>query len=132
MLAYPPRKCILIPNGIAELPPGTCNKGSPPTLSHLIKVLYVGRFDHVKGFDTFIEAMRRLNGYAEGCVVGAHLTERGKSLIIPDNVIVNGWRARNELGSFYQENDLLVVPSRAEAFGLVALEAMRSGLPRIL
>jgi len=40
-----------------------------------------------------------------------------------------GWRGRAEIEALYAGAEVLVVPSRWEALGLVALEAMRAGLP---
>jgi glycosyltransferase involved in cell wall biosynthesis len=125
-IGIPLRKCRLIRSGIAELAPD--RRDSSRALGPL-KVLFVGRFDRDKGFDTFLGAMERLVGYAEGGAVGAHVLEQNEGLHVPANVTMHGWRDREELGDLYNEHDLLVVPSRAEAFGLTALEAMRAGLP---
>jgi glycosyltransferase involved in cell wall biosynthesis len=51
------------------------------------------------------------------------------ALVPPGNVKVVGWMDRSQIGRLYASADLLVVPSRWEAFGLVALEGMRAGLP---
>jgi len=94
-----------------------------------LRILFVGRFDRQKGFDIFLEVVRRLDGRALGTAVGSYFVSNAEELPIPKNVTVLGWRSREELVSLYKSADLLLVPSRWEGFGLVAVEAMRAVLP---
>ena len=125
----PAGKCILVRNGVSDFPGPLPADECPHVTEGRLRVLYVGRFDIDKGFDTYLEAMRRLGNAAEGYAVGAYVTDKQKQPAIPQNVIVRGWCDRDALRTIYEQSSVLVVPSRAEAFGLVALEAMRSGLP---
>ncbi len=50
---------------------------------------------------------------------------------MPPNARTTGWLSPSEIEAFYQSADIVVVPSRWEGFGLIAVEAMRAGLPVI-
>jgi len=93
-----------------------------------LRVLFVGRLDRQKGVDTLYKALERLGTRAFALVVGAAVvTERSGALAVPPNARAMGWLAREEIAVLCCAADVLVVPSRWEGFGLVALEAMRCG-----
>lgn len=119
-------KISVIHNGV-QLPLFSRTSYSAPP-SSVIKLLYVGRFDTSKGFDLLLDAMHVLRDEPfELCVVGGavHSVYTPKQL---PNVKYCGWIPHRELHSYFTESDLLVVPSRWEAFGLVAAEAHSYGL----
>jgi glycosyltransferase involved in cell wall biosynthesis len=90
--------------------------------------LFVGRLDRQKGVDILYEALRRLPERAFALVVGAAVVaHRGGPVATPPNARVTGWLARERIAVLCRAADVLVVPSRWEGFGLVALEAMRCG-----
>jgi glycosyltransferase involved in cell wall biosynthesis len=101
-------------------------------------VLYVGRFSDIKGTDTFIDALR-LEGQTLGPVrvAGGSMHSpkrearwRKRFLDAMDgNVEFLGWLDPEELGAAYAEASVLVVPSRLETYGLVALEGLLHGVP---
>jgi glycosyltransferase involved in cell wall biosynthesis len=62
----------------------------------------------------------------DGYLAGA-IRRRAAELHLADRVILAGMRA--DIVRFYRTADLLVLPSRYEAFGNVQLEAMACGLP---
>ncbi|MGH8988731.1 MAG: glycosyltransferase family 4 protein [Acidimicrobiales bacterium] len=95
-----------------------------------VSVLCVGRLAFEKGFDVLVRAIAALPG-ADAVVVGdgaersrleALASELGVAGRVRFDGWVEGWAAR------YQPA-IVVVPSRHEALSLVALEAMRAGLP---
>lgn len=98
-----------------------------------IRVLFVGRFAWQKGLDLLIAAARRCGDAA----VVFHLvgepdgdydpTASG----VPANVRLHGWVGRDELTALLMATDALVMPSRWEGMPMIALEAMRVGLPII-
>lgn len=96
-----------------------------------LRLLFVGRLDHQKGIDVFYEALRKLGEGAFGVVVGTPVVCDEPPAQPPANARALGWRTRPQTASFYAAADVLVVPSRWEAFGLVTVEAMRAGLPVI-
>jgi glycosyltransferase involved in cell wall biosynthesis len=98
----------------------------------VIKILFVGRFDRQKGFDIFLGVMRRLDATAQSAfalAIGEFVVSRSSSDEIPSNVRVLGWRQRIEVADYMAAADFLIVPSRWEGFGLVAIEALRAGCP---
>jgi glycosyltransferase involved in cell wall biosynthesis len=101
------------------------------TASSVPLVGAVGRLVPEKGFDVYLEALQRLPGVS-GVLVGdgperARIERLREELGLRDRVELAGWRAdaRALIGSF----DVLVVPSRVEPLGIVALEGMSAGVP---
>lgn len=93
-----------------------------------------GRYCRQKGFEVLIEAMKRvpsdvamleLAGYGSE---GEHLAEMARPL---PHVRVGGRIEKPEVGAFLSRCDAVVLPSRWEAFGNVALEARAAGRPVI-
>jgi glycosyltransferase involved in cell wall biosynthesis len=124
-----PSKCAVIQNGIGS-------QGARPAPASRVRaagarrnVLFVGRFDRQKGFDIFLEVMSCLADLANGTAVGSYIVSPEAPPAVPPNVRVLGWRSREGLEELYRSADLLLVPSRWEGFGLVAVEGMRAGLP---
>lgn len=111
--------------------PNTTRKHKAKKLS----ILFVGRFDHQKGLDTFIHALTLLAANPNAPQWQARLVGEqvhGEPLHLPPSLTPHvqllGWLSRDALGHVMEESDVLVVPSRWEGFGLVALEAMSCGV----
>jgi len=97
----------------------------------------VGRMRHYKGFDDYIRAIASTEGVL-GVLVGigpmeAALKALAQEKGVTNRVIFAGEVSDDELPSYYGAADVFVLPSnsRAEAFGIVNLEAMARGLPLI-
>lgn len=128
-VGIPEAKLVEVPNGIAALPPAIA-----PAVwgDDRIKLLFVGRFDRQKGLDVLIEAIRPLGDRFTLRVVGEPVVSGGKDPRVPlDFVDYVGWRDRNGVVAEMMACDALVIPSRWEGFGLVAIEAMRLSKPVI-
>jgi glycosyltransferase involved in cell wall biosynthesis len=97
--------------------------------SKKLKVLFIGRLDRQKGFDLLNEAARSLEDLLDVRIVGASVVSKSESSIVPANVSLLGWLDRQQIETYLETADLVVIPSRWEAFGLVALEAMRAAKP---
>lgn len=124
----PADRLTLVPNGISKTRP------EPPPVAALwpskkAKVLFIGRLDRQKGFDLLIEAARRLEDVVDVRIVGASVVNKFEGSAVPANVTLLGWLDRHEIETHLEAADLVVIPSRWEAFGLVALEAMRAAKP---
>lgn len=127
-------KCRIIPLGI------TLERRSPEVEDILEfrrnheqrRILAIGRLVPYKGFDVLIRAMKHIDGHLdiigegrEGQTLAALIEEEG----VTHKVRMHGWV--NDLHSFLDRASIFVMPSttRAEAFGLVQVEAMAAGLP---
>ncbi|MBC7284756.1 glycosyltransferase [Hoeflea sp.] len=124
----PADKLVVIENGVSARtvasPAATKRPAGSPR-----RMVFAGRFDRQKGFDTYLEVMRRLGPEAEGIAIGRQIVSGDKEPELPANVTVTGWIPRGEVYELYAGADVLLVPSRWEGFGLVAVEAMQARLP---
>ncbi len=98
----------------------------------------MGRFDRVKGFDLYIEALGilRQRGIAFQAVLAgsgaqeAELKQRAAQLNLSEQLSFAGWI--QDRATFLAGIDLLCVPARSDAFGLTPLEAAVAGVPQVL
>ena len=130
-------RTVVVPFG---LPTPTLDPSADPSVSAVRArwsgpiVLFVGRLVPYKGVDVLLRAMRETRAAAvivgDGPLRGT-LEERSSILGISDRVFFLGALSEETLARWYQHCDLLVLPSttRAEAFGLVQLEAMARAKP---
>ena len=105
-----------------------------------LRVLYVGRFEPRKGFDIAVDVAQLLITHPDiefrfvGDVLNddhrAMIIRAGAGVILDDEaVLFMGTVEREQLNDAYVEADLILMPSRFESFGLVAIEAMAAGRP---
>ena len=105
-----------------------------------IILLYVGRFEPLKGIDRLLEAMihlrdhRRLRliivgGDGDESPESQFLRQKTVNLGIEDKVIFAGRIEQKHLPLYYSSADVLVMASHYESFGLVGLEALACGRP---
>jgi rhamnosyl/mannosyltransferase len=99
-------------------------------------VLFVGRMVPYKGVDILLRAL--VDTPARAVLVGdgpqkTAWEQLARDLGVSDRVRFTGEATAVELGALYQACDMFVLPSvtRAEAFGMVQLEAMAAGKPVI-
>lgn len=124
------RRAVLLPIGI-----DTKRFRLPAEKRFDRQLLFVGSLDrahYFKGLDVLMDAMHNLDVHLT--VVGDGDRRRHFESIAPaGKVMFIGNVSDDQLPSVYQSADVLVLPSidRSEAFGLVILEAMASGLPVI-
>jgi glycosyltransferase involved in cell wall biosynthesis len=100
-------------------------------------VLASGRLTHAKGFDLLLTAFSQLNGrtrQTDLIIAGdgelrETLRQRAEELGLADRVHFFGQATPDEMVRLLNGSLFMVVPSRQEAFGVAALEAMAAGKP---
>lgn len=91
---------------------------------------FIGRLDEEKGIEDAVAATKRAR--ARLCVIGDGPL-MGKVSASGSHVRTLGWLSHAEISQAIRKARALVMPSRyPEPFGLVAIEAARSGVPVIL
>lgn len=130
-------KCEVIPNGIDSF----WFNNIPNSIKKLnnnseIKLIQVCRIDKNKNLETSIKICKELRRSGINC----YLTIVGDG---PNkNKLINKYGSlsyvkfydrveKDKLIDFYDNNDIFIMPSRYETFGLVYVEAMSRGLPII-
>ena len=104
-------------------------------------LLCVGAVTHGKGQDVLLAALSRLRDVAWRCTcVGslsvspgyaARLRRDARLQRLDDRFVMTGALCRDDLAARYADSDVLVLPSRAETYGMVVTEALSWGLPVI-
>ncbi|MEA2065202.1 MAG: glycosyltransferase family 4 protein [Patescibacteria group bacterium] len=107
-------------------------------------ILFVGRLDrahYFKGVNFLIKAFYKLTQKTDNVrliIVGDgdmkfEYQQTAFNFGLRDNVIFTGEASNKDLTRFYNLSDIFVLPSidKSEAFGIVLLEAMASGIPVI-
>lgn len=132
---------VVIPNGLPPdefdgvqpnysfLPPA--RRESPPTI-----VVTAGRFaDFTKGADLIYRAFVRVRQELDDVFLLSVTNSNRFAYVLrdapADSYRVLEWRSRSEFLSLLAAADVVVLPSRYEPFGLIAIEAMSLGVPVI-
>jgi len=111
----------LVPRKMIETPP------APPPM-RLLRILFAGRLAPEKRIDTVLDAAKKLPGLEFGIAGDGPLrAEIEKAAARLPNLHYLGWRDRDALCDELDRSDALVLPSKFESFGTVALEAMARG-----
>ena len=123
-----PARVALVPNGAPDTAGAA---GAAAWDGPRLRVLFVGRLDRQKGLDVLLEAVRPLAATVDVRVVGAAVADAPALAAPLAHVTFLGWRTPDEIAAQMAAADVVAAPSRWEAFGLVAIEAMRAGRPVI-
>lgn len=110
-------------------------------LSEQKTLLFVGRIQPLKGVDLAISTLAELedkdarliligsSSGMEGPSEQRRITKMVKELGLTNRVLFVEPQPHEKLVNWYRAADVLLMPSRSESFGLVALEAAACGLP---
>ncbi|WP_238934601.1 glycosyltransferase family 4 protein [Aurantibacter crassamenti] len=101
------------------------------------KIIYVGTFLKRKNVLTLISAVLKLKSKIsdlELTIVGNNGEEREQILKLAENnpetiIFIGNVNNKDDLQELYQSNHIFAMPSYAETFGLVYIEALTQGLP---
>ena len=107
---------------------------------HDALVLFVGRFDPLKGLEKLLQAVSYLQhlDHLKLLIIGGdgcddresrRLLQLTRTLGIHERVVFAGRVPQEALVPYYAAADLLALPSFYESFGLVGLEALACGTP---
>jgi len=132
-------KCVAVPMGVPleqyERTPEIESRAAAIRAAHDRPiVLFVGQLRYYKGLHILLQTLHDIE--ADLVIVGegnerARLVEQIERLGLEEQVRFVGERVGDDLLSFYHAADVFCLPShlKAEAFGLVQVEAMACGLP---
>lgn len=125
----PAKKSVVVYNGVSDAPP--INREPFIVNEKKINLLYVGRFDRQKGFDLLLELFNKHKFtnvvlYLVGDTVLEEIQYE-----FPENAVKIGWVNNSEIDRYMAACDAVIVPSRWEGFGIVAIEALRNKKPVI-
>lgn len=142
------KKCIVLPNiidiskfnNVNFIPNFLRAKFNLPSEKRI--VIYLGRLNWIKGFDTLIPAFKKVitkEANAVLVIVGGDDSGYKKEILnfakennIEKNIIFTGMLTGNEKVSALRDADVFVLPSYSESFGMSAVEAMSVELPVIV
>jgi glycogen synthase len=99
-----------------------------------VVLLFVGRFEHVKGIIEFSRAVKQIvmenNREVEVFIIGAGSLKSEISSIVKDTKAIHliDWQPESKIHEFYIASDVFVIPSKFEGLPLTILEAMNAEL----
>ena len=133
MVARRLRRPVVVPNVVDER---VFRPGPPPPESPFV-FFALGGLQHIKGQDVLLRALALWNprvGDVEVHIGGQgpeadHLRALARQLGVADHVRWLGTIPRAEAPLAYQRCHAVVLPSRTETFGVVAIEALATGKP---
>lgn len=123
----PADRLFLVRNGIAREATPVDAGSAPAWAEGCLRLLFVGRFDRQKGLDILVQALAGQGSRLQLAVAGSPVLGDGAVVALPKGVLRLGWLSPGGVAHAIASADAVVVPSRWEGFGLVALEAMRAG-----
>lgn len=124
-----PERLVIIYNGVQD--PLIVTQKSPYKYANKKNILFVGRTDHQKGFDHVLNITNLLsqNEDIHITVIGDYVIEYKSLPVYGEKITYIGWLKYEDIAPYFFHATVLLMPSRWEAFGLVAVEAQSYGLP---
>lgn len=126
-------KSYILPNGIDDFWLENLQTDVSKIIDSSVKLVYAGRIDINKNITTTQAAMKilRAKGYNISLTVVGKVIDQGvfKQISSDENTTYFPAMDKTELIHMYRDNHIFVMPSFAESFGLVYVEAISQGLP---
>jgi glycosyltransferase involved in cell wall biosynthesis len=119
----PHKPCVVIPNPIAL---EWLRQDVPGRSDRTRELVFLGRWTQEKGIDNLLAVMRAID---IGSPVHCDIFSDHCPPVNPDNCNCHSWLSESEVKQVLREAMLVVLPSRAEAFPTVLLEAAACGTP---
>ncbi|HEY0256807.1 MAG TPA: glycosyltransferase, partial [Candidatus Methylacidiphilales bacterium] len=129
----PPEKLVVIPlcyetdtaEPAAEVRPG-------PSRLRPLKLLFLGQVILRKGIQYLMEAAKlMLNEPVHFDIVGPIGISDEALKSAPANLTFHGRATRDQIGKWYRQSDVFVLPTLSDGFAVTQIEAMAHGLPVI-
>jgi glycosyltransferase involved in cell wall biosynthesis len=131
-VGVPAERVVVEPFGVDSSDFHPPHEGEKPPRRDRAVCLFVGQMSHRKGVGVLLQAARMLRDRpVEFQLVGPMISPEVVGGM-PENVRWLGARLQGGVGAAMRRADLFVLPSVEDAFGLVTLEAMASGLPVVV
>lgn len=134
-IGIPPRKLLLLVNAL----PDPIEAPAPKYGIGPMRALFVGRLDHQKGADLLLTAFEKADRKSLSLTIigdfiqdkNPELAGRIRRLQDQSRLIWRGWQSRDVILQTMAASDVVLVTSRWEGFGLVAIESLACGTPVI-
>jgi glycosyltransferase involved in cell wall biosynthesis len=129
----PAEKLVVIPlcyeaDGLEQ----TADARPGPSRLRPLKLLFLGQVILRKGIQYLIEAAKLLrNEPVHFDVVGPIGISDDALKSAPANMTFHGRASRDQIGKWYQQSDVFVLPTLSDGFAVTQIEAMAHGLPVI-
>jgi glycosyltransferase involved in cell wall biosynthesis len=117
------KPCVVIPNPISA---EWLRQDLPSRTDRTRELVFLGRWTAEKGIDELLAVMQTLD---IGAPVRCDIYSDHCPPVNPENCACHPWLAEDEVKQVLREAKLVVLPSRAEAFPTVLLEAAACGTP---
>ncbi len=134
-LQFAPERIHIVPNPLDKsFERLALNESYQAPQAEEIKLLAMTRLVEGKNVGTVIEALAHLPAHHKLTVAGdgpllKHLKKRTAELDLTDRVVFTGWVNYDQKIELLKQQNLFVLPSQFDAFGMGFLEAMSAGLP---
>lgn len=105
-------------------------------LSNKHRFISIGSLTHQKGFDISIKALSELKSKNWHYVIlgegpeRSNLMKLANKLNLSNKITFEGYQKR--IDNYLLQSDIMIIPSRWESFGLVAIEALSYGIPLVV